>query len=212
MMANKFEALLGEMGVERQARVRARTEELLAALPLGDLRKARSLSQEELGDILDVNQATVSKMERRTDMYVSTMRRFIRAMGGELEIRARFPDGVVEIDQFGAIPITESWPSISPKSGRQPTMAHKKVTGKKAATSSSKTLKSKSTGKTSKSAAGSALSQRKAPKKTTGKKAATAASKTLRDGRTGKAYKSAAGSALAQRHGTKKKTSAKKKK
>ena len=83
-------------------------------------------------------------------------------------------------------------------------MVNKKVTGKKAASKASKTLQSKFTGKSSKSAGGSALSQRKAPKKQTSKKAASAASKTLRDGRTSIASKSAAGSALAQK-GKKKK-------
>lgn len=76
---------------------------------------------------------------------------------------------------------------------------NKRVTGKKAASNASKTLRSKSTGTTSKKAAGSALSQRKAPKRQTSKKAASAASKTLRDGRTSKASKSAAGSALSQK-------------
>src|SRR4051812_10349274 len=73
-----------------------------------------------------------------------------------------------------------------------------KVTGAKAASEASKTLKSRSTAATSKSAAGSALAQTKTVKKTTSAAAAKAASKTLRDGRTGKASKSAAGSALAQ--------------
>ena len=82
---------------------------------------------------------------------------------------------------------------------------NKKVTGKKAASSASKTLKSPSTGSKSKVAAGSALSQTKAPKKTTSAKAATAASKTLSDGRSSKASKTAAGSALAQKSGKKKK-------
>ena len=74
-------------------------------------------------------------------------------------------------------------------------------TGKKAASKASKTLTSRSTAKTSKSAAGSALSQRKAPARDTSKPAAKAASKTLRDGRTSAASKSAAGSALSQRRG-----------
>lgn len=73
-------------------------------LRLGDLRRARSLSQEELAAALHVNQATISRMERRTDMLVSTLRRLLEAMGGELELRARFPGGVVEIDQPGAVP------------------------------------------------------------------------------------------------------------
>ncbi|HEC27155.1 MAG TPA: hypothetical protein ENI67_07080 [Gammaproteobacteria bacterium] len=78
-------------------------------------------------------------------------------------------------------------------------MANKRVTGRKAASSASKTLTSKSTGGKSKTAAGSALSQRKAPKKQTSSRAASAASKTLRDGRTSKPSKSAAGSALSQK-------------
>lgn len=78
-------------------------------------------------------------------------------------------------------------------------MARKEVTSKPAARNASKTLSSASTGKASKSAAGSALSQRKAPKKATSSAAASAASKVLRDGRTSKASKSAAGSALAQK-------------
>lgn len=117
-MVKKFETLLNDLDADRRARIRARTDELLAALPLNELRKARELSQEEMADLLDVNQATVSKMERRTDMYVSTIRRFVRAMGGELEIRARFPEGVVEIDQFGAIP---TMPSTAPEQGRAET-------------------------------------------------------------------------------------------
>jgi hypothetical protein len=71
-------------------------------------------------------------------------------------------------------------------------------TSKKAATKASSTLRSKDTAATSKSAAGSALSQREAPKKDTTAKAASKASKTLRDGRTAAASKSAAGSALSQ--------------
>ena len=76
--------------------------------------------------------------------------------------------------------------------------ANKKTTGKTAATKASETLASPDTGKASKSAAGSALSQRKAPAKQTSKAAATKASKTLTDGRTSAASKSAAGSALSQ--------------
>lgn len=77
-----------------------KAKEMLAAMPLQELRHARQLSQEQLAEILHVQQASISKLERRTDMYISTLRNFIRAMGGELEIRALFPDGIVPIDQF----------------------------------------------------------------------------------------------------------------
>ena len=73
---------------------------MLEDFPLHALRTARSMTQENLARTLGVNQAAVSKMERRADMYVSTLREFISAMGGELEITARFPEGSVRISQF----------------------------------------------------------------------------------------------------------------
>jgi DNA-binding XRE family transcriptional regulator len=77
-----------------------KARKLLAAMPLQELRHARKLSQEQLADMLHVKLASISKLERRSDMYISTLRNFIRAMGGELEINAVFPEGVVCIDQF----------------------------------------------------------------------------------------------------------------
>ncbi len=73
---------------------------LLDAMPLQELRHARNLSQEQLAQTLSVKQAAVSKLEKRTDMYISTLRNFIKAMGGDLEIIATFPDGAVQISQF----------------------------------------------------------------------------------------------------------------
>jgi predicted transcriptional regulator len=69
-------------------------------LDLSELRRARRLSQEELAQTLHVGQAAVAKLEKRADMYVSTLRRFVEAMGGELEIVARFPDRDVRIKSF----------------------------------------------------------------------------------------------------------------
>ena len=99
-MATKFRTIREKMDPERQERIRKRTEELLAELPLQELRQARALSQQELAEVLGLNQATVSKLERRTDMYLSSLRRFVEAMGGELEISASFPDGKVRIQLF----------------------------------------------------------------------------------------------------------------
>lgn len=101
-MAKKFRDLVAKMPPEARRRGEQRTRELLAAMPLDELRHAREITQQHLAEILGVNQAAVSRMERRTDMYVSTLRNFIQAMGGRLEIRAVFPDhGTVEITQFG---------------------------------------------------------------------------------------------------------------
>ena len=73
---------------------------MLRELPLEELRAARHLTQERLAQILGVKQSAISRMERRTDVYVSTLSSFIEAMGGKLEIRAVFPDGSVVINQF----------------------------------------------------------------------------------------------------------------
>ena len=57
-------------------------------------------SQAQLAKALDTTQPEVAKIEKRADMYVSTLRSYIQAMGGDLEIIARFPDGDVRINQF----------------------------------------------------------------------------------------------------------------
>jgi len=62
--------------------------------------EARSLTQVNLAKVLQINQGAVSKMEKRADIYVSTLRNFIQAMGGQLQVKAIFPEGEVEIDQF----------------------------------------------------------------------------------------------------------------
>jgi transcriptional regulator with XRE-family HTH domain len=71
-------------------------------MALDELRAARELTQTHLAELFGVSQGSISRLERRTDMYVSTLAKFIEAMGGQLEIRAVFPDGSVRINQFGA--------------------------------------------------------------------------------------------------------------
>ena len=109
-MAKKFRDLRAGMSPERRKRVHERADALLAELPLQALRQARQLTQEALAKQLRSQQALVSKLERRTDMYVSSLRSYIEAMGGELEIIARFPDGAVRITQFENIASPEQTP------------------------------------------------------------------------------------------------------
>jgi DNA-binding Xre family transcriptional regulator len=99
-MAKNFNELRKRMSPERLARSEERVKKMLAEMPLHELREARRLTQEQLGEQLGVAQAEVSKLERRTDMYVSTLGRIIQAMGGRLELRAVFPDGEVTIERF----------------------------------------------------------------------------------------------------------------
>jgi len=99
-MARDFRELRAKMAPESIARSEEKTQRILKGMPLDELRAARDLTQEHLARIMGVKQAAISKVERRTDMYVSTLRDFIRAMGGQLEIKAIFPEGEVLIDQF----------------------------------------------------------------------------------------------------------------
>ena len=99
-MAKKFRELIEKMPTDRQQRIEQRTSQLMAEMPLQELRKALQLTQQQVAASLSMNQAAVSKMEGQTDMYVSTLKRFIEAMGGDLRIIAHFPQGDVEINQF----------------------------------------------------------------------------------------------------------------
>lgn len=76
---------------------------MIEGIALGDLRQAVGITQERLAKALRINQAGVSKIERRSDIFVSTLRKAVKAMGGELEIHAKFRSGDVKIKQFGGI-------------------------------------------------------------------------------------------------------------
>ena len=99
-MAKKFSALVAKMSPESRARSDALYQQLRAEMPLQELRRALDLTQQQVAASLGINQVAISKMEGQTDMYVSTLRRFVEAMGGELRIVAHFPEGNVEINQF----------------------------------------------------------------------------------------------------------------
>ena len=99
-MVRKFSDLRAQMSPEAQQSTEAVAQTMLAAMPLNELRQARGLSQKMLAEVLHVQQPSIAKIEKRTDMYLSTLRSHIEAMGGELDIVARFPDGSVKITNF----------------------------------------------------------------------------------------------------------------
>ncbi len=99
-MAKKFSKLRAAMSDKARNQSKLKAQAMLHDMPLHELRLARGLSQKTLAELLHVQQPAVAKMEKRTDMYLSTLRNHIRAMGGELDIIARFPDGEVRIQNF----------------------------------------------------------------------------------------------------------------
>lgn len=64
-----------------------------AVMKLTDLRLQRGMTQAQLAELLEVSQANISRVEHQDDLYLSTLRGYIEALGGELEITAKFPDG-----------------------------------------------------------------------------------------------------------------------
>lgn len=83
-----------------EAAIATEKRRLRQEMTLRELRRARELTQQALAESLGETQPSVSQLERQADMYVSTLRRYIEAMGGALDIVARFADGEVRITQF----------------------------------------------------------------------------------------------------------------
>jgi transcriptional regulator with XRE-family HTH domain len=122
-----FSELVADFDPETRARVDARVRETVARLRLADIREAIGQTQLVMAAKLKLGQASVSKIESATDMYLSTLRRYIEALGGELVISAKFPEGTV-------IPIDSL--SSAPKKVRKRTPATKKSSGARVSKSS----------------------------------------------------------------------------
>ncbi|MCL1860904.1 MAG: helix-turn-helix domain-containing protein [Proteobacteria bacterium] len=88
-MAISFDEVFAEFPSERQTKIVARAQELAT---LRDLRLAADLTQCDLAATLNVGQETISRLEKRSDMLLSTLRRYVEGMGGQLDLVVRFPD------------------------------------------------------------------------------------------------------------------------
>ena len=102
-MTHKFSELEGKMSPESIARSDNLYREMLEEMPLHELRQALGLSQKKLAHTLRIQQPNIAKLEKRTDTYISTLRATIEAMGGSLDIVARFPHGCVKITNFSSL-------------------------------------------------------------------------------------------------------------
>ena len=100
-MAKSFDELVKRTTSKRtQARAAVRTKELLGELLLSEVRKLAGKSQREVAEALGIKQPSLSKLENQSDMQISTLRKIVAALGGDLDVVARFPKGAVRIDQF----------------------------------------------------------------------------------------------------------------
>lgn len=92
-MGKTYEQLLAELNPQRRKRVEARAAQLIAEeRSLRDLRQAQRLTQQHMAKRLGVRQHSISRMEQRSDMLLSTLRDYVGKMGGELVLTAHFPD------------------------------------------------------------------------------------------------------------------------
>ena len=98
-----FSELTKEFSEERRARVDSIKADLVAEIPLHELRRARALTQRDLARTMNLQQPAISKIEQRTDVYVSSLRSYIEAVGGNLRIVAEFPEGEVVISNFSEV-------------------------------------------------------------------------------------------------------------
>jgi transcriptional regulator with XRE-family HTH domain len=100
-MAKSFDDLV-KRTTTKKTRVKAarRARELLGELLLSEVRQLAGKSQQEVAQTLGMKQPSLSKLEKQGDMQISTLRKIVKALGGELEVLARFPKGTVKIDQF----------------------------------------------------------------------------------------------------------------
>ena len=103
-----FSELVKNFTPEHRRRIEDMKRELLAEMPLHELRRARALTQRDMAKMLKVNQPAVSKLEQRADVYVSSLRSYIKAAGGKLKIVAEFPEGEVAISNFSQLGKTEA--------------------------------------------------------------------------------------------------------
>jgi len=105
-----FRELTKGVSPARRRRIDGLKRELLAEMPLHELRQARALTQRDLAEMLQVNQPAVSKLEQRADVYISSLRSYIEAVGGKLKIVAEFPEGKVAITNFSDVGEAEGRP------------------------------------------------------------------------------------------------------
>jgi len=99
-MARNFRELEARMSPQRRTKVQVRAREIMAEMLLAEIRKQAGLTQTDLAKALGITQPSLSKLEGQDDIQVSTLRRIIEALGGELELVAHLPGGTVRVAQF----------------------------------------------------------------------------------------------------------------
>ena len=99
-MARKFSELRETMTPARRRGIDAQARALMADMLLAEIRRQSGLTQTELAEALDIKQPSLSKLESQDDMQISTLKRIVHALGGELDLVVRMPGGTIRLSQF----------------------------------------------------------------------------------------------------------------
>ncbi len=117
--------VMNELPADERAKVMARTRELLAEeIAIQHLRKARRLTQERMAELLGIGQDSISRLEHRSDLLISTLQSYIKAMGGTLKLVVQFPDGMATLSGLGNETI-ESEPKRKMAARKRPPAGHR---------------------------------------------------------------------------------------
>ena len=117
-MAKNFSELRAKMSPERRGRNAAEAQRMLLEMTLQELRQGiTNFSQEDIAEMLKVTQGYISKLERQDDMLVSKLYTYVEALGGQVEIRAKFPNQGVQIKQFREIEKLKA--ALAPKANQK---------------------------------------------------------------------------------------------
>lgn len=116
-MGTKLDKMLSRLPAKRRAKIESRAAQLIAEeQTLRDLRKAREMTQDRLAELLNIGQDSISRLEKRTDLHISTLREYVNALGGGLRLIAEFPDRPpVELTGLGDLEEEEAPPKRKPK-------------------------------------------------------------------------------------------------
>lgn len=99
-MAKKLSELTSKIPKKVNADASVKAAEMLTEMSLAELRKSRGITQEQVARLLNMKQPSVAQLESRDETYISTLRNYLNALGGELKVTAHFPDGTrVNIDR-----------------------------------------------------------------------------------------------------------------
>lgn len=100
-MAKPLSNLTNKLSKKVNQEATAKAAEMLTCIRLAELRRLRDITQNDLAELLHMKQPSIAQLEKRDDIYISTLRNYLHALGGELELVVRFPDGTrMNLSQF----------------------------------------------------------------------------------------------------------------